>query len=114
MASGVEHKDVVIAILGASAALSGLVLVFLGLVVGAYGGLAGDTPRVVKVPLRRTGLVVIGAFGAGIACAVVATIWLVRLDGGEPLYITTAVLFLLQLCSLAFASVWTLRELLWD
>ena len=32
----VAHKDVVLALVGVSAALSGLLLVFLGLVVGTY------------------------------------------------------------------------------
>jgi hypothetical protein len=45
----VLHKDVVVALLGASAALVGLILVFVGLVVGAYGALAGDTPSVSRL-----------------------------------------------------------------
>ena len=110
----VEHKDVVLAIVGASAALSGLVLVFLGLVVGAYGGLAGDTPKAVKKPLRTTGWVVLVAFIVGIACAGAGTAWLIMLDAGEPLYALTVILFLAQLVSLIVASVWTLKELLWD
>jgi uncharacterized membrane protein len=110
----VEHKDVVLAILGASAGLSGLVLVFLGLVVAAYGGLAGDTPSAVRTPLRRTGWVIFLAFALGIACVAVATVWLLRLGGNQSLYVATASLFVVQLVALVIASAWTLKELLWD
>lgn len=110
----VAHKDVVLAVLGASAALSGLLLVFLGLVVGAYGGLAGDTPKSVKKPLRTTGWVLVGAFGVGLVCAALATVWLLQLTGGQSLYVSTVGLFFVQLVCLAAATVWTLKELLWD
>jgi hypothetical protein len=110
----VAHKDVVLAVLGASAALSGLLLVFLGLVVSAYGGLAGDTPAAVKTPLRRTALVGLASFALGLLCVVAATIWLIQLTGGTGLYVLTIGLFLAQLVSLVVATGWTLRELLWD
>jgi hypothetical protein len=64
----------VLAVLGASAALAGLVMVFLGLVVGAYGRVAGDAPKAVEAPLRRTGRVVLVPIGLAIACMVIATI----------------------------------------
>jgi len=101
-------------LLGASAALAGLVLVFLGLVVGAYGGFAGDTPGSVRAPLRRTGWVILVPFALGIACIATAAAWLILLDGGSRLYVATVTLFLAQLAALLGASVWTLRELLWD
>ena len=114
MASTVEHKDVVLAALGASAALAGLVLVFLGLVVGAYGGLAGDTPKSVKAPLRRTGLVVLTPFVLAVACMAASTAWLVLSGRGEGLYVATVALFVVQLAAIVGAALWTLRELLWD
>jgi hypothetical protein len=110
----VQHKDVVLALLGASAALAGLLLVFLGLVVGAYGGLAGDTPFSVKKPLMRVGRVCLAAFLIGLACVASATAWLLQLQGGQTLYVVTSALFVLQLLSLVGATVWTLKELLWD
>lgn len=110
----VAHKDVVLALLGASAALSGLLLVFLGLVIGAYGGLPGDTPRVVKTPYRRTGAVILVAFAVGILCLVAATWWLLQLTGGQGLYVVTVGLFIAQLLTVCAATVWTLKELLWD
>jgi hypothetical protein len=113
-ASPVEHKDVVLAIMGASAALSGLVLVFLGLVVGAYGGLAGDTPSAVRTPLRRTALIILGSFALGVLCLVIAVAWLVDSGSSDVLYAGSVVLFAAQLLALVVASGWTLRELLWD
>lgn len=104
----------VLALLGASAGLAGLLLVFLGLVVGAYGGLAGDTPAAVKRPLRRIGWFLLGAFVIGLACVAVATVWLLQLTGGETLYDTTVALFAAQLVGLVFATIWTLKELVWD
>lgn len=110
----VAHKDVVLALMGASAGLAGLLLVFLGLVVGAYGGLAGDTPAAVKKPLRRIGRFLMVAFIVGLACVGVATGWLVQLTGSQALYVTTVVLFAVQLAALLFGTGWTLKELLWD
>lgn len=110
----VEDKDVVLAFLGASAALAGLVLVFLGLVTAAYGALAGDTPKAVKKPLRRTGRVVLVPFGLAVACMAVATVWLLLSKPNEGLYVATVTLFLAQLASIVGAALWTLRELLWD
>jgi hypothetical protein len=114
VASQVEHKDVVLALLGASAGLAGLVLVFLGLVVAAYGGLAGDTPKAVKMRFRRAGRIVLIPFVLGIAALVLGAVWLMW--PGQPgwLYVATVSLFFLQLVSLIGAALWTLRELLWD
>src|SRR5438270_12350237 len=64
----VEHKDVVIASLGASAGLAGLVLVFLGLVVSAIDKYpAGTKPAIVRKS-RRPALAILVSFGSGIAC----------------------------------------------
>jgi uncharacterized membrane protein len=109
----VEHKDVVLALLGASAALAGLLLVFLGLVTAAYGGLAGDDPPSVRGPLRRTALVLMADLGAGLAAVVCSTVWLTELTGGRVLYGATIVLFLVQITGLMVGTVWTLRELMW-
>jgi hypothetical protein len=110
----VEHKDVVLALLGASAGLAGLVLVFLGLVVSAYGGLSGDTPAAVKRPLRGVGRFLLVDFALGLVCVALATVWLVELTAGMALYAATLVLFVAQLAGLAGSTVWTVKKLLWD
>jgi hypothetical protein len=110
----VERKDVVITVLGASAGLSGLVLVFLGLVVGAYGGLAGDVSKRVKAPLRRAGAFVLVPFALGLLCVAVAIWWLLVPQGGFYLYVAMILLFLAQLAGLGLGTAVTLRRLLWD
>jgi uncharacterized membrane protein len=49
----VEHKEVVLAFLGASAALAGLLLVFFGLVITTFQGFDSTTPNTVLTPYRR-------------------------------------------------------------
>lgn len=108
----VLHKDVVIALLGASATLAGLILVFVGLVVGAYVALPGDTPKRVKSGLRRTAGLTVVPFGLGLVQITAGTIWL--LHQLCWIYVLTVVLFFATLIALAFAALWTLRELVWD
>ena len=110
----VAHKDVVLALLGASAGLAGLLLVFLSLVIGMAGGFAADTPSAVMAPILRTAWVCLGAFLIGIACIGVATWWLLELNGkSATLYGWTVGLFLAQLAALVIATLWTMKELLW-
>jgi hypothetical protein len=109
---GVVHKDVVIALLGASAALVGLILVFVGLVVNAYIALPGDTPAVVKAPLRRTAGFTLIPFGLGLIQIAAATFWLVCQRGW--LYGATIGLFIATLVTLAIVALWTVWELVWD
>jgi hypothetical protein len=114
MVGMVDQKDVVLAVVGASAGLAGFVLVFLGLVVGAYGGLAGDTPPAVRRPLRRTAWWVLASFSLGILALAAGIWWLI--DGGSSHlgYVVTCTLFWVQLVTLIASASWTLRELLWD
>ena len=59
----IESKDVVLGALGAAAALAGLVLVFLGIVIAAYQSYAGNAPTAVVRPYRIAGIVLFGTFG---------------------------------------------------
>src|SRR5205814_715630 len=61
-AAMIEPKDVVIAILGASAALAGFVLVFLGIVIAAYQSYSGGVPAPVVHPFRTAGTSLLGTF----------------------------------------------------
>jgi uncharacterized membrane protein len=109
----VEHKDVVLALLGASAALAGLVLVFLGLVISAYSNL-GAAPKGSKAPYRRSGVALLGAFRVGVSCLVVGLCELLLLHNNQYLYVTTVILFLGQIGALLGTSIWVAMELLWD
>lgn len=62
MIDAISHKDVAITLLGAESALAGLLLVFLGLVVRAYQGFAGDAPPRVFNPYRTFTLSSLGRF----------------------------------------------------
>lgn len=90
----------------------GLILVFVGLVVSAYGSLAGDTPKAVKDRLRHNAGWTLVPFGLGLAQITVATIWLLHPSCGA--YSLTVMLFLATVVSLAGAAFWTLRKLMWD
>ena len=110
----VGHKDVVVALLEASSALSGLVLVFLGLVITAYTGLERPAPRATLRPYRRVGGVLLSAFLVGLVCVTTAAVWLVNLRNNDPLYYVVLSFFFLQVVALAAATAWALREVLWN
>jgi hypothetical protein len=107
----VLHKDVVIALLGASATLVGLILVFVGLVVNAYIALPGDVGDDVRNPLRRMARVTLVPFGLGLIQIAAATFWLLHQWGW--LYCATIWLFIAALIALAVAALWTVWELVW-
>lgn len=109
----VEHKDVVLALLGASAGLAGLVLVFLGLVATATGSFPGGTKSAIVAKARRPVWAVLTSFSLGIACVAVATCWLLALNDPHALYLAAAWLFFAQLISLVVATVWAVRKALW-
>lgn len=109
----VQHKDVVLALLGVSAALAGLVLVFLGLIITAYQSFRTPTPAPVLNRYRRIAVTVLAAFGLGIACVVVATLWLLRLEDSQGLYVATVLLFSAQMAALLIATGSTAFRLLW-
>ena len=109
----VEHKDVVIAVMGASAGLAGLVLVFLGLVATATASFPPGTKKDIVAKARKPAYAVLASFGLGLACVAFATWWLILLRGSAPLYAITVYLFFAQLASLAVATVWSVRRAMW-
>jgi hypothetical protein len=108
----VEHKDVVAAILGAAAALAGLTLVFLGLVVTAYQAASGSGSESVRDRYRGFAALILTAFVASIACVAIATAWLVVRHGDEVLYIAVVGTFFLSLAMLLVATVIVVQRLL--
>ncbi len=113
MGATVEHKDVVIALLGASAGLAGLALVFLGLVEAATAVYPGGTKRAIIEARRRPALAVLASFGLGVLCVAAAAWWLLLLGGDRRLYICVAALFAAQLVALVVATIWTVLRSLW-
>jgi hypothetical protein len=108
----IEPRDVVLAILGASAALAGFVLVFLGVIIASYQSYAGSVPAQVVKPYQMTGGVLFGSFGFSLVTVVVCLFWLI-LGGPSALYGWTIGLFLVQLLAVFLAAGWTTRMVLW-
>lgn len=100
----VAHKDVVTAILGASATLSGLVLVFFQLAVTAYQSRSAEVLRkmTVRIWSRRLALSTLASFIAGILCVGASTSWM--LTAKNAFYSITVITFVIQLISLLFIA----------
>jgi hypothetical protein len=109
----VAHKDVIITVLGASGALAGLVLVFLGIVVTTYQGYPGNVPGDITAGFRQDSVLTLVPFALGIACVCLSTIWLLLPANNEVLYVTTVVAFFAQLAALLLAAGLVTRRVLW-
>jgi hypothetical protein len=108
----IESKDVVVGALGASAALTGLVLVFLGIVIASYQSYAGNAPASVTRPYRVAGAALFSTFSLGLVTITLCIVWL-ALGGPAWLYGWTVALFVLQLVAVFFAAGWATRMVLW-
>jgi len=108
----IESKDVVLGALGAAAALAGLVLVFLGIVIAAYQSYAGNAPAAVVRPFRIAGIALFGTFGLSLLTVALCMVWL-ALGGPHWLYGWTVGFFVLQLVAAFVAAGWTSRMVLW-
>ena len=109
----IEPKDVVIAILGASAALGGFVLVFLGIIIAAYQGFAGNVPAAVVRPYRIAGSTLLGTFALSLVTVATSLLWLSN-GGPSDLYGWTIALFALQLVAVFGSAAWATRMVLWQ
>mgnify|MGYP001366579013 CR=1 FL=1 len=109
----IEPKDVVLAILGASAALTGFVLVFLGVMIASYQSYAGDVPAPVTRPYRTMGGALYGTFGFSLITVALCLTWL-ALGGPAVLYGWTIGLFVVQLVAIFLAAGWATRMVLWQ
>jgi hypothetical protein len=108
----IEPRDVVLAILGASAGLGGFVLVFLGIIITSYESYSGGTPEPVVRPYRATGVVLLASFAFSLSIVALCLIWL-ALGGPASIYGWTVVLFLFQLALVFLAAAWSARMVLW-
>lgn len=108
----IEPKDVVIAILGSSAALGGFVLVFLGVIIASYQSYSGAVPQDVVRPYRLSGTALLATFAVSLVTVAVSLLWLVN-GGPGALYDWAIGLFALQLVSVFAAAVWSTRMVLW-
>jgi len=109
----VESKDVVLAAMGAAAALAGFVLVFLGVIIASYQSYAATTPSAVVRPYRTAGMALFGTFGLSLVTVALCLLWLV-LGGPMWLYGLTLAVFVIQLVVVFLAAGWTTRMVLWQ
>ena len=96
MADAPRSIDVVIGILGAAAALAGLVLVFGGIALTAVLAFAGDTSARVLKPYRATAKWTLVALGCNLASVAISTTWLVA-GGPSWMYGWVVAFFFAQL-----------------
>jgi hypothetical protein len=106
-------KDVVLAILGASAALAGFVLVFLGIIIAAYQSYSGSVPPNVVQPYRITGAALLATFALSLLTVAVSLLWLVN-GGPSNLYGWAIGLFAVQLVAVFGSAAWATRMVLWQ
>jgi hypothetical protein len=109
----IEPKDVVLAILGASTALAGFELVFLGVMIASYQSYGGNVPAPVVRPYRTTGGALFGTFGFSLITVALCLAWL-ALGGPSALYGWAIGLFVVQLVAVFLAAGWTTRMVLWQ
>lgn len=110
MQAVVTHKDLITAILGASSALAGFALVFLGVVLAAATFDPGTKVTIITKALKPARAVV-ASFAIGVACLTFAMIWL--LYPWTTGYWITVGLFFVQLASLVATTGWVVRRALW-
>jgi uncharacterized membrane protein YhaH (DUF805 family) len=106
------HRDVVISILGAAAALAGLTLVFLGMVISVYQNLSEATSERQRSNYRLLSALVLAAFVASILAVALATVWLISFAEARALYVAVIVVFMFSLALLVMATVMVFRRLL--
>ncbi|MFN2505915.1 MAG: hypothetical protein ABR540_17095 [Acidimicrobiales bacterium] len=108
----VENKDVVQAVLGATSALAGLVLVFLGILVNTLQSYPADTPAVVTRGYRIVANVVGAAFTLGVASLALCVWWLAVSQDSLARLLALAT-FVAQLALLVASAVWVLSKIVW-
>jgi hypothetical protein len=90
-------KDAVIAVVGASAALAGLILVFLGVVINGYSGFTpGISPDVTK-PYRMAMFGILAVFALSLSSTGLGLAWLTESSGEGVLYKALITSFFAQL-----------------
>lgn len=102
----------VLAILGASAALAGFVLVFLGIIIASYQSYSGGVPEQVVKPYRTTGGILLATFALCLVAVLACLAWLVGGGPGEVYGVTVAV-FVVEVVAVFGAALWATRTVLW-
>lgn len=102
-----SEKEIMLAVLGSTTALAGLLLVFLGFVASTYRSYPGGTPDSVLRKYRKAANGVVLAFFLCLAGVLLAFVWL--LTGGGSFYWANACLFAVEIGLVFAAAVNILR-----
>jgi hypothetical protein len=108
----IVEKDVVLAILGASAALAGFVLVFLGIIIVSYQSYPGGVPEQVVKPYRNIGGTLLATFAWCLGAVLVCLAWLVG-GGPDATYGVIVGLFAMEVFAVFVAALGATRMVLW-
>lgn len=102
----------VVAITGASAALAGLVLVFVGVLIAAYQPLVGKVSDPILQSFRRAALWALAVFGLSLASVTLDASWLIAAGGGGFYRVVLVAFFVLLAALAAIACYASLAVLL--
>ena len=108
----VGRAVVVPTLLGASAGLAGLTLVFLGVIMATYRGFGPETPARVLERYRRPAVAVLVSFAGCLATVVFGACWMLSRDN-DVLYALCVVLFFVELALLCGSAAYVMRRVMW-
>ena len=106
-----SQKDVVLAILGSAAALAGLVLVFLGVVIAAYQAFPSNTTSQIPARYRTAATWTLAVFAFSLVTVALALAWLLAGGKNTALYVVVASTFTVQLIAITTLAIRITRSL---
>jgi hypothetical protein len=107
LADAATRNDVVTGLLGADAALGGLLLVFLGVVLAGYGAFGGDTPPSVLSRYKTSAGAILGVFALSLVGAALAIVWLMTGGDSDALYVLAVIACFVELVAVLAAALYT-------
>jgi hypothetical protein len=99
--------------LGSSAGMAGLTLVFLGVVISTYRSFEADSSPRVLGRYRRSALLVLGSFSVSLITVVLAVTWLAWSHPIGALFWAIFAMFLLEVAALFATAVFVSLQVLW-
>jgi hypothetical protein len=101
------ERDAVVAVVGASAALCGLVLVFLGVLVTSYQGLLGrDLSDRILNRFKRAAWLALAVFVLALVVLALGVAWL-DAGGGHTFYVVVLTAFFVELGALLAVAIYS-------
>jgi hypothetical protein len=104
-------KDTIIAIVGSSAGLAGLVLVFLGVLVTSFQSLLGNVRDATLSRYRNATWISLGVFALALASMSLGVTWLLA-AGGHTFYVLVLIAFFAQVGALGLVATYVTARVL--